>query len=121
MRRTLVALAILGGSALAIWGLASLDPQPVAKFVDVRIDADEDVCWEIDNGRVSAQGLREEMFGCGPGGTDWDDDLVAVPSSVIVRKVQGEGALRAWFAVNDEITDSATMEAVGDSTVLSGD
>ena len=120
-RRLLLGAAAIGCVGGLTWVLASIEPGPYVKFVSVRIQTDEDVCWEVFNGRVNSDGIPETQFGCGSRSAGYDNDLVAVPSSVVIRKTQGDGKLRAWFAVNGEITDSGTIDEPGEKVYLSGD
>ena len=99
-RRLLVIAAILGRSALLVWVLASIEPGPPFKIVDVRVQADEDVCWIVEDGpKDPFEPHPFEFVRCGSGYVGYDDDLVAVPSSLVVRKTQDNDAvLRAWFS-----------------------
>jgi hypothetical protein len=120
-RRLLVIVAVLGG-ALLVWVLASAEPRPSPKTVDVRVQADEDVCWQVEDGPKDPFELNPiHQFRCGTGSVGYDDDYVAVPSSVIVRKTQdNEATIRASFYVNGEITDSGETNDPGGAIYLSG-
>lgn len=121
-RRLLVVAAILGVSALLVWTLASAEPEPSPKVVSVRVDAGEDVCWVVEEGPKDPLDPNAlDLIRCGGGAVGYDDDLVAVPSSVVVRKTQdNEAVLRAWFVVNGDITDSGTTDDPGGALYLSG-
>jgi hypothetical protein len=120
-RRILVTGAVLGGVALLVWILASAEPRPSPKTVDVRVVADEDVCWEVQDGPQDPFNRTPEQFRCGSSSVGYDDDYVSVPSSIVVRKTQDNDAeIRATFWVNGEMTDSGETDEPGGAIVLSG-
>jgi hypothetical protein len=120
-RRLLVIGAALGGVALVVWVLASADAPPPYKIVDVRVQADDDVCWQVEDGPKDPFNRTPEQFRCGSSSVGYDDDYVAVPSSVVVRKTQDNDAeIRATFWVNGEMTDSGETDDPGGAIVLSG-
>jgi hypothetical protein len=120
-RRLLVVGAVLGCCALLVWVLASAEPRPSPKVVDVRVVADERVCWIVEQGAKDPFNPPLDFVRCGSGSVGYDDDLVAVPSSVVVRKTQDNDAeIRATFWVNGEMTDSGQTDEPGGALVLSG-
>ena len=116
------AAAISGLIGLGIWSSTWWEPPPPFKTVDVRVQAAEDVCWIVEDGPKDPFDPNAfEFVRCGSGYVGYDDDLVAVPSSVVIRKTQDNNAtLRAWFSVNEEITDSGETDDPGGAIYLSG-
>jgi hypothetical protein len=120
-RWALVIAAVLGASALLVWALASAEPPVSPKVVTVRVVTDENVCWIVEDGPKDPFDPPLERIRCGSGSAGYDDDLVAVPSSVVVRKTQENDAeIRASFWVNGEMTDAGETDDPGGAIALSG-
>ena len=121
-RFPLSAVAIAGLIGVGIWISSRWEAPPPFKTVDVRVQAAENVCWIVEDGPKDPLDPNAiELIRCGSGYVGYDDDLVAVPSSVVVRKTQDNDAvLRAWFSVNEEVTDSGVTDDPGGAIYLSG-
>ena len=116
------AVGITGLIGLGMWLSARGEPPPPFKTVDVRVEAAEDVCWIVEDGPKDPFDPNAlELIRCGSGYVGYDDDLVAVPSSLVIRKTQdNEAPIRAWFSVNEQITDSGKTDDPGGAIYLSG-
>jgi hypothetical protein len=115
-------LVVGGLIALGMWVATNWEPPPPFKIVTVRVQAPDDVCWHVQDGPKDPFELNPiHQFRCGSGSVGYDDDYVAVPSSVIVRKIQdNEATIRASFYVNGEVTDSGETNDPGGAISLSG-
>ena len=120
-RRLLVVASIVAAIGVVVWVAASAEPDPSPKFVDVTVVAAEDVCWSVESGPRDPYDLTEEIYRCGSGTVGYDDDYVAVPSSVVVRKAQKNDAkITASFKVNGDVTETGSTDQPLGTIVLSG-